>query len=154
MIFHVITSCRSSTLQGALFVVLPSMFPFNVFSNFNSGHLASWLRRFLLRHDTCSMENFRYKFTLTEGGKVTPRIPILNERMYDSEFESQFYMLCDSNKVWAISAFSICTLHLSSYLASQYSHIFQINYWDTLCCNRSAFCSTYSPGLQAPLLAM
>ncbi|XP_024379679.1 tripeptidyl-peptidase 2 isoform X4 [Physcomitrium patens] len=39
-----------------------------------------------------------YKFSLAEGGNVTPRIPILNGRMYDNEFESQFYMLCDSNK--------------------------------------------------------
>jgi tripeptidyl-peptidase-2 len=39
-----------------------------------------------------------YKFSLTEGGNVTPRLPILNDRMYDNEFESQFFMLCDSNK--------------------------------------------------------
>ncbi|KAG0562456.1 hypothetical protein M758_9G144800 [Ceratodon purpureus] len=39
-----------------------------------------------------------YKFSITEGGNVTPRLPILNDRMYDNEFESQFFMLCDSNK--------------------------------------------------------
>lgn len=41
----------------------------------------------------------RYKFSLSEGGSVTPRFPLLNDRMYDNEFESQFYMICDSNKV-------------------------------------------------------
>ncbi len=50
-------------------------------------------------HDRDCRTICRYKFTLTEAGKVTPRFPLLNDRMYESEMESQFLMLCDSNKV-------------------------------------------------------
>ncbi|KAI5070002.1 hypothetical protein GOP47_0014345 [Adiantum capillus-veneris] len=39
-----------------------------------------------------------YKFNLAEACKVTPRLPALNKRMYDNEFESQFYMIADVNK--------------------------------------------------------
>ncbi|MCO5584159.1 hypothetical protein L7F22_038082 [Adiantum nelumboides] len=39
-----------------------------------------------------------YKFNLAEACKVTPRLPALNKRIYDNEFESQFYMIADVNK--------------------------------------------------------
>ncbi|KAJ7534838.1 hypothetical protein O6H91_12G006200 [Diphasiastrum complanatum] len=39
-----------------------------------------------------------YKFTSTEAGRMTPRFPYLNKRIYDNEFESQFYMISDVNK--------------------------------------------------------
>eukprot|EP00249_Psilotum_nudum_P018372 c26772_g1_i1 orf=205-4470(+) len=39
-----------------------------------------------------------YKFTVAEAGKVTPRVPLLNKRIYDTAFESQFYMISDPNK--------------------------------------------------------
>lgn len=39
-----------------------------------------------------------YKFNLAEACKVTPRLPVLNKRIYDNEFESQFYMIADVNK--------------------------------------------------------
>ncbi|MBD4021774.1 hypothetical protein GUI04_22925, partial [Xanthomonas citri pv. citri] len=39
-----------------------------------------------------------YKFKLEEGGDVKPQIPLLNNRIYDNKFESQFYMISDSNK--------------------------------------------------------
>ncbi|XP_024527545.1 tripeptidyl-peptidase 2 [Selaginella moellendorffii] len=39
-----------------------------------------------------------YKVNLSEGGKYTPRFPALNGRVYDNEFESQFYMIYDANK--------------------------------------------------------
>ncbi|KAL4191574.1 hypothetical protein AMTRI_Chr07g81290 [Amborella trichopoda] len=39
-----------------------------------------------------------YKFKLDEGAEITPRVPLLNNRIYDTKFESQFYMISDSNK--------------------------------------------------------
>eukprot|EP00250_Pteridium_aquilinum_P012313 c20649_g1_i1 orf=679-4899(-) len=39
-----------------------------------------------------------YKFNLAEACKITPRLPVLNKRIYDSELESQFYMIADVNK--------------------------------------------------------
>ncbi|CAL9130657.1 unnamed protein product [Musa acuminata var. zebrina] len=39
-----------------------------------------------------------YKFKLEEGGEIKPCIPLLNNRIYDNKFESQFYTLSDSNK--------------------------------------------------------
>ncbi|CAM6096265.1 unnamed protein product [Calypogeia fissa] len=39
-----------------------------------------------------------YKFSLAEGAEVTPRLSYLNTRIYDAEFESQFYMISDANK--------------------------------------------------------
>ncbi|CAI9260290.1 unnamed protein product [Lactuca saligna] len=39
-----------------------------------------------------------YKFKLEEGADVKPQIPLLNNRIYDNKFESQFYMISDSNK--------------------------------------------------------
>ncbi|KAL5567987.1 hypothetical protein UlMin_024562 [Ulmus minor] len=39
-----------------------------------------------------------YKFKLEEGAEVKPSIPLLNNRIYDNKFESQFYMISDSNK--------------------------------------------------------
>lgn len=40
-----------------------------------------------------------YKFSVSEGGRFTPRFPLLNQRLYDNEYEGQFYMIFDSNKV-------------------------------------------------------
>lgn len=42
---------------------------------------------------------FSYKFNLEDGAGVKPHIPLLNNRIYDTKFESQFYMIYDSNKV-------------------------------------------------------
>ncbi|RYQ94046.1 hypothetical protein Ahy_B09g100248 isoform A [Arachis hypogaea] len=39
-----------------------------------------------------------YKIKLEDGAEVTPQIPVLNDRIYDTKFESQFYMISDSNK--------------------------------------------------------
>ncbi|XP_042419484.1 tripeptidyl-peptidase 2-like isoform X2 [Zingiber officinale] len=39
-----------------------------------------------------------YKFKLDEGAEVKPHIPLLNNRIYDTKFESQFYTISDSNK--------------------------------------------------------
>lgn len=39
-----------------------------------------------------------YKFSLTEGGKVTPRVPLLNKFVYDGEIEAQMVFVCDANK--------------------------------------------------------
>lgn len=39
-----------------------------------------------------------YKFTLSEACDVTPHVPLLNNRIYDTKFESQFYMISDINK--------------------------------------------------------
>ena len=41
----------------------------------------------------------RYKVVLTEGGNYTPRLPLLNGRMYDNEVEQQYYAIFDTNKV-------------------------------------------------------
>ena len=43
---------------------------------------------------------FRYKVKLEDGAEVKPQIPFLNDRIYDTKFESQFYMISDSNKVF------------------------------------------------------
>ncbi|KAI9162128.1 hypothetical protein LWI28_024106 [Acer negundo] len=39
-----------------------------------------------------------YKFKLEDGAEVKPQIPLLNNRIYDTKFESQFYMISDANK--------------------------------------------------------
>ncbi|XP_031281076.1 tripeptidyl-peptidase 2 isoform X1 [Pistacia vera] len=39
-----------------------------------------------------------YKFKLEDGAEVKPQIPLLNDRIYDTKFESQFYMISDTNK--------------------------------------------------------
>ncbi|OVA01192.1 Peptidase S8/S53 domain [Macleaya cordata] len=39
-----------------------------------------------------------YKFKLDDGAKIKPLVPLLNNRIYDTKFESQFYMISDSNK--------------------------------------------------------
>ncbi|KAF5731190.1 Tripeptidyl peptidase ii [Tripterygium wilfordii] len=39
-----------------------------------------------------------YKFKLEDGAEVKPYIPLLNNRIYDTKFESQFYMIYDTNK--------------------------------------------------------
>ncbi|GAB2222014.1 hypothetical protein Drorol1_Dr00013211 [Drosera rotundifolia] len=39
-----------------------------------------------------------YKFKLEDAADVKPHIPLLNNRVYDTKFESQFYMISDSNK--------------------------------------------------------
>ncbi|KAF3433635.1 hypothetical protein FNV43_RR24738 [Rhamnella rubrinervis] len=39
-----------------------------------------------------------YKFKLEDGAEVKPYIPLLNDCIYDTEFESQFYMISDANK--------------------------------------------------------
>lgn len=39
-----------------------------------------------------------YSLPLSEGGKITPRLPALNNYVYDGEIESQMYFVCDSNK--------------------------------------------------------
>jgi tripeptidyl-peptidase-2 len=39
-----------------------------------------------------------YKFKLEDGAEVTPQVPLLNNRIYDNKFESQFYMISDANK--------------------------------------------------------
>lgn len=48
----------------------------------------------------CSQySDFRYKIKLEDGAEIKPQIPFLNGRIYDTKFESQFYMISDSNKV-------------------------------------------------------
>ncbi|KAI3920187.1 hypothetical protein MKX01_017844 [Papaver californicum] len=39
-----------------------------------------------------------YKFSLDDGAEIKPVVPLLNGRVYDTKFESQFYMISDSNK--------------------------------------------------------
>ncbi|XP_026379744.1 tripeptidyl-peptidase 2-like isoform X1 [Papaver somniferum] len=39
-----------------------------------------------------------YKFKLDDGAEIKPVVPLLNGRVYDNKFESQFYMISDSNK--------------------------------------------------------
>ncbi|MBA0634555.1 hypothetical protein Godav_029165 [Gossypium davidsonii] len=39
-----------------------------------------------------------YKFKLEDGAEVKPHIPLLNNRIYDTKFESQFFMISDTNK--------------------------------------------------------
>ncbi|KAJ6386456.1 hypothetical protein OIU78_016376 [Salix suchowensis] len=39
-----------------------------------------------------------YKFKLEDGAEVKPQVPLLNNRIYDTKFESQFYMISDTNK--------------------------------------------------------
>ncbi|KAL6545206.1 tripeptidyl-peptidase II Tpp2 [Orobanche hederae] len=44
-----------------------------------------------------------YKFKLEDGAEIKPHIPLLNNRIYDNKFESQFYMVSDTNKrVYAV----------------------------------------------------
>lgn len=43
--------------------------------------------------------DFRYKVKLDDGAEIKPQIPFLNGRIYDTKFESQFYMISNSNKV-------------------------------------------------------
>ncbi|XP_050154207.1 tripeptidyl-peptidase 2-like [Malus sylvestris] len=39
-----------------------------------------------------------YKIKLEDGAEVKPQVPLLNNRVYDTKFESQFYMISDANK--------------------------------------------------------
>ncbi|KAK4796287.1 hypothetical protein SAY86_028613 [Trapa natans] len=39
-----------------------------------------------------------YKIKLEDAAEVKPHIPLLNNRIYDTKFESQFYMISDINK--------------------------------------------------------
>lgn len=39
-----------------------------------------------------------YKFKLEDDAELKPQIPLLNNRIYDNKFESQFYMISDVNK--------------------------------------------------------
>ncbi|XP_019427274.1 PREDICTED: tripeptidyl-peptidase 2-like isoform X2 [Lupinus angustifolius] len=39
-----------------------------------------------------------YKVKLEDEAEVKPQIPFLNDRIYDTKFESQFYVISDSNK--------------------------------------------------------
>ncbi|KAL0873707.1 hypothetical protein Bca101_023412 [Brassica carinata] len=39
-----------------------------------------------------------YNFKLEDAAEVKPYIPLLNNRIYDTKFESQFYMISDANK--------------------------------------------------------
>lgn len=39
-----------------------------------------------------------YKFKLEDGAEIKPHVPLLNNRIYDTKFESQFYMISDLNK--------------------------------------------------------
>ncbi|KAJ8437226.1 hypothetical protein Cgig2_012495 [Carnegiea gigantea] len=50
----------------------------------------------IINHD-CILFN-SYKFKLEDGAEIKPFIPLLNNRIYDTKFESQFYMISDSNK--------------------------------------------------------
>ncbi|CAI5497235.1 unnamed protein product, partial [Closterium sp. Naga37s-1] len=42
--------------------------------------------------------NITYKFSISESGRYTPRLPLLNQRLYDSEIEGQFFQLFDSHR--------------------------------------------------------
>ncbi|CAI5460083.1 unnamed protein product [Closterium sp. Yama58-4] len=42
--------------------------------------------------------NITYKFSISESGRYTPRLPLLNQRLYDSEVEGQFFQLFDSHR--------------------------------------------------------
>ncbi|AQK73347.1 Tripeptidyl-peptidase 2 [Zea mays] len=39
-----------------------------------------------------------YKFKLEDNAEIKPHVPLLNNRIYDNKFESQFYRISDSNK--------------------------------------------------------
>ncbi|XP_065869545.1 tripeptidyl-peptidase 2 isoform X2 [Euphorbia lathyris] len=39
-----------------------------------------------------------YKFKLEDAAEIKPQVPLLNNRVYDTKFESQFYMISDANK--------------------------------------------------------
>lgn len=49
---------------------------------------------FFLSLNLCS-----YKFKLEDSAEIKPHVPLLNNRIYDNKFESQFYRISDSNKV-------------------------------------------------------
>ncbi|GJP41683.1 hypothetical protein CLOM_g1324 [Closterium sp. NIES-68] len=42
--------------------------------------------------------NLTYKLSISEPGRYTPRFPLLNQRLYDSEVEGQFFQLFDSHR--------------------------------------------------------
>lgn len=42
---------------------------------------------------------YSYKFKLEDDAELKPQLPVLNNRIYDNKFESQFYMMSDVNKV-------------------------------------------------------
>ncbi|CAG9460207.1 unnamed protein product [Pedinophyceae sp. YPF-701] len=46
---------------------------------------------------TIHLMQLDYKLKLTEAGKVTPRIPMINAHVYDAVFEGQMYFLRDKN---------------------------------------------------------
>lgn len=48
-----------------------------------------------------------YKLKFEEGAEIKPQIPLLNNRIYDNKFESQFYMISDTNKVSGICSHCI-----------------------------------------------
>eukprot|EP00889_Picochlorum_renovo_P000899 jgi/Picre1/27929/NNA_000891.t1 len=39
-----------------------------------------------------------YDMTLAEGGKITPKIPAINNYVYDGELGGQITVVCDKNK--------------------------------------------------------
>jgi hypothetical protein len=53
----------------------------------------------LLSSNLFSLLFCSYKFKLEDGAEVKPQVPLLNNRIYDTKFESQFYMVSDTNKV-------------------------------------------------------
>jgi len=54
-----------------------------------------------------------YKIKLEDGAEIKPYIPLLNNRIYDTKFESQFYMISDSNKV-SILFLILCSCALNT----------------------------------------
>jgi hypothetical protein len=57
---------------------------------------------------------YSYKIKLEEGAEIKPHLPLLNNRIYDNKFESQFYRISDSNKVHFFSFHKfICLIPVS-----------------------------------------
>jgi hypothetical protein len=53
---------------------------------------------------------YSYKFKLEDGAEIKPHLPLLNNRIYDNKFESQFYRISDSNKVHFFSLYTVIYL--------------------------------------------
>ncbi|KAH7538028.1 hypothetical protein FEM48_Zijuj03G0155900 [Ziziphus jujuba var. spinosa] len=67
-----------------------------------------------------------YKFKLEDGAEVKPYIPLLNNRIYDTKFESQFYMISDANK--RVYAMGDCYPEFSKLPKGEYSLQFYLRH--------------------------
>ena len=73
-------------------------------------HTYTFLSGFFCFHFFVSLDFCSYKFKLEDSAEVKPHVPLLNNRIYDNKFESQFYRISDSNKVRLFSFQKIVSL--------------------------------------------